>query len=90
MATNASSELGYRHDGVEIIVDKDTFRAGQTAPVMISTFTSDRYVLFSVEAEDLYSYRVIHVTGTAKLLSYQSRSMSPTFISALMVTTRMV
>jgi hypothetical protein len=39
VATNASSELGYRHDGVEIIVDKDTFRAGQTAPVMLSTFT---------------------------------------------------
>src|SRR4029078_9915081 len=68
VATNASSELGYRHDGVEIIVDKDTFRAGQTAPVMLSTFTNDRYVLFSVAAEDLYSYRVIHISGTAKLI----------------------
>jgi uncharacterized protein YfaS (alpha-2-macroglobulin family) len=68
VATNASSDLGYRHDGVEIIVDKDTFRSGQTAPVMISTFTNDRYVLFSVEADDIYSYKLIHVTGTAKLL----------------------
>ncbi len=68
VATNTSSELGYRHDGVEIIVDKDTFRAGQTAPVMISTFTNDRYVLFCVEAEDLDSYKLIHVTGTARLI----------------------
>ena len=32
---NATTELGYRHGGVEIIVDKDTFRAGQKAPVML-------------------------------------------------------
>ncbi|HUS12648.1 MAG TPA: MG2 domain-containing protein [Pyrinomonadaceae bacterium] len=68
VATNATSELGYRHDGVEIVVDKDTFRAGQTAPVMLSTFTNDRYVLFSVAADDLYSYKLVHVTGTAKLI----------------------
>ena len=35
---------------------------------MLSTFTNDRYVLFSLEAEDLYSYKLIHVTGTAKLI----------------------
>jgi len=40
--------------GFEIIVDKDTFRAGQTAPVMLFVPASDRYVLFSVEGEDLY------------------------------------
>ncbi|HSP62281.1 MAG TPA: MG2 domain-containing protein, partial [Pyrinomonadaceae bacterium] len=68
VATNASTELGYRPGGVEIVVDKDTFRAGQTAPVMISVPTNDRYVLFSVEGEDLYSYQLVHVTGTAKLI----------------------
>jgi uncharacterized protein YfaS (alpha-2-macroglobulin family) len=60
--------LGYRHGWCEIIVDKDTFRAGQTAPVMISTFTNDRYVLFSVEGDDLLQLQVVHVTGTAKLI----------------------
>jgi uncharacterized protein YfaS (alpha-2-macroglobulin family) len=87
VATNASSELGYRHDGVEIIVDKDTFRAGQTAPVMISTFTDDRYVLFSVEAEDLYSYKLIHVTGTAKLieLPIEEKHVPNIYLHAAMV-----
>ena len=87
VATNASSELGYRHDGVEIIVDKDTFRAGQTAPVMISTFTNDRYVLFSVEAEDLFSYKLIHVTGTAKLidLPIEEKHVPNIYLHALMV-----
>jgi len=68
VATNATTETGYRPGGVEIVVDKDTFRAGQTAPVMISVPSNDRYVLFSVEADDLYSYQLLHVTGTAKLL----------------------
>ncbi|MGI8897267.1 MAG: alpha-2-macroglobulin family protein, partial [Pyrinomonadaceae bacterium] len=68
VATNASTELGYRTGGLEIIVDKDTVRAGQTAPVMLFVPGSDRYVLFSVEAEDLLSYQLVHVTGTAKLI----------------------
>ena len=28
VATNASTDLGYRQQGLEIVVDKDTFRAG--------------------------------------------------------------
>ncbi|HEY6244442.1 MAG TPA: alpha-2-macroglobulin family protein [Pyrinomonadaceae bacterium] len=68
VATNATTDLGYRHEGLEIIADKDTFRAGQIAPVMINVPDSDRYVLFCVEAEDLYSYRLVHVTGHTKLL----------------------
>jgi uncharacterized protein YfaS (alpha-2-macroglobulin family) len=87
VATNASTDLGYRHDGVEIIVDKDTFRAGQIAPVMLSTFTNDRYVLFSVEADDLYSYKLIHVTGTAKLieLPIEEKHVPNVYLNAAMV-----
>ncbi len=61
-----STEIGYRHGGMEIIADKDTFRVGQKAPVMLSVPTSDRYVLFSIEGDDLYSCQIIHVTGTVK------------------------
>src|SRR5205807_10366788 len=87
VATNATTELGYRHDGVEIIVDKDTFRAGQTAPVMLSVPASDRYVLFSVEGEDLYSYQLVHVTGTAKLieLPIEEKHVPNIYLNAAMV-----
>jgi uncharacterized protein YfaS (alpha-2-macroglobulin family) len=87
VATNATTELGYRHTGVEIVVDKDTFRAGQTAPVMIFVPTSDRYVLFSVEGEDLFSYQVVHVTGTAKLieLPIEEKHVPNIYLSALMI-----
>ena len=87
VATNATTELGYRPGGVEIIVDKDTFRAGQTAPVMLSVPTNDRYVLFSIEGEDLYSYQVVHVTGTAKLieLPIEEKHVPNIYLNAAMV-----
>ncbi|HKG81174.1 MAG TPA: hypothetical protein VKA78_17185, partial [Pyrinomonadaceae bacterium] len=87
VATNATTDLGYRHTGVEIVVDKDTFRAGQTAPVMISVPVSDRYILFSVEGEDLFSYKVVHVTGTAKLieLPIEEKHVPNIYLSALMI-----
>ncbi|NIQ01374.1 MAG: alpha-2-macroglobulin, partial [Nitrospinaceae bacterium] len=68
VATNSTTQLGYRYGGLQIIADKNTFHAGQKAPVMLSVPTNDRYVLFSVEADDLYSYRLVHVTGSVKLI----------------------
>src|SRR5262249_41904927 len=81
------NDLGYRPGGLELIVDKDTFRTGQTAPVMISVPVSDRYVLFSVEGEDLFSYRLVHVTGNVKLIELPSEEKHVTniFLSALMI-----
>ena len=68
VANSNSIELGYSSGNLEIIVDKDTFRSGQKAAVMLSAPAGDRYVLFSVEGEDLYSYQLVHLTGTVKLI----------------------
>ncbi|HEV7395816.1 MAG TPA: alpha-2-macroglobulin family protein, partial [Pyrinomonadaceae bacterium] len=87
VATNASTDLGYRHDGVEIIVDKDTFRSGQTAPVMLVVDQPDRYVLFSVESEDIFSYKLVHITGTTKLieLPITEKYVPNVYLNALMI-----
>jgi alpha-2-macroglobulin len=87
VATNATTDLQYRSDGLEIVVDKDTFRAGQTAPVMITVPTNDRYVLFSVEGEDLFSYKVVHVEGNTKLieLPIEEKYVPNIFLNAVMV-----
>ena len=87
VATNATTELGYRRGGLELVVDKDTFRAGQTAPVMINVPAQDRYVLFSIEGDDLYSYRVVHVTGTTKLIEVpiEEKHVPNIYLSASMV-----
>lgn len=88
VANNASSDLGYRHEGIEIIVDKDTFRAGQVAPVMLTAYTNDRYVLFTVEGDDnLFSYKLIHLTGNTKLieLPIEDKYVPNIYLSASMV-----
>jgi hypothetical protein len=87
VCSNTTTNLGYHHSGVEIVVDKDTFRSGQTAPIMLSVAEPDRYVLFSVEAEDLFSYRVFHVTGNTKLieLPIEEKHVPNIYLSALMI-----
>ena len=87
VAVNATTELSYRPGGVEIIVDKDTFNSGQKAAVMLSVPTNGRYVLFSVEGDDLYSYRLIHLTGTVKLieLPVEQKHVPNIFLNAVMV-----
>lgn len=87
VATNATTDLGYHREGLEIVVDKDTFRAGQTAPVMINVPVPDRYVLFSVEGEDLFSYEVVHVTGNTKLVEVpiEEKHIPNIYLSASMV-----
>jgi uncharacterized protein YfaS (alpha-2-macroglobulin family) len=68
-ASHDVRDIGYRHEGgVEIIVDKSAFRVGQTAPVMIVTPSSNRWVLFSIDADSILDYRLVHVEGTVKLI----------------------
>ncbi len=86
-ANNATAELGYRHGGLEIILDKDTVRAGEKAPVLISAPVSGRSVLFSVEGDDLYSYQVLRFNGPVKLveLDIDPKFVPNVFLSATMV-----
>ncbi len=68
VGTDKSVDLGYRTGGLEIIVDKDTFRVGQKAPVMIQTPDNGRFVLFTVESDDLHSVKLLRLDGTIKLV----------------------
>jgi uncharacterized protein YfaS (alpha-2-macroglobulin family) len=89
---NATTALGYHHDGVEIIVDKDTFHVGQTSPVMLAVPANDRYVLFSIEGDNLYDYQLVHVTGNVKLMeiAVEERHVPNIFLSATMVSDRQI
>ncbi|HEV2390890.1 MAG TPA: MG2 domain-containing protein [Verrucomicrobiae bacterium] len=91
-ATGATTDLGYRHGGLEIIADKDTFRAGQNAPIMLAVPANNRYVLFTVEGEDLYNYQVVHLDGAVKLieLPIEEKHVPNVFLSATLVTDRQI
>ncbi|HTV63358.1 MAG TPA: alpha-2-macroglobulin family protein [Verrucomicrobiae bacterium] len=92
VADNHTTELGYRSGGVEIIADKDTFRVGGTAPVMLATLNPGQYVLFTVEGQDLYDYQVVHVDGTVKLvnLPVDERYAPNIFLGATLVSDRQI
>ncbi len=87
VATRETRNVGYHHDGVDVLVDRDTFRAGETAPLLLSTAASGRWVLLSIEGEGLLDYRLVHVEGTVKLLTLEiDESYVPNvFLNALLV-----
>lgn len=90
VCSGKTTELGYRYQGVQIIADKDTFRVGNEAPIMIVAPTSDRYVLFTVEGEDLYHYRLVHLEGTVKLIDLliEEKHVPNIFLNATLVSDR--
>lgn len=73
VTTQQTTDLGYHSEGIEIVVDTDTIELGSAAPVMISTSSSNRYVLFTIEGEELYEWQLIHIAGSVKLLSIDVR-----------------
>jgi len=83
----SSRRIGYHHGGVELLVDRDSARAGETMPVMISIPVSDRWVLFSIEAEGILEHRMIHVEDRVKLveLEIDDRHVPNVFLSAAMI-----
>lgn len=92
VATNASSDIGYRHGGLEILLDKDTVRPGAVTPILVTVPTPDRWVLFTVEADDLYEVKVLHVTGTVKLveLAVDDKHVPNVYLGGLMVSERQI
>ena len=92
ITTSRITELGYRHGGVEIVVDKDTYHTGEQAPVMITSQEPDSYVLFSVDGDDLYSYQLLHLTGTSKLIDVpiEDKDVPNIFLNAAMVSNRQI
>jgi uncharacterized protein YfaS (alpha-2-macroglobulin family) len=87
VASQASFDIGYRNDGIEVIVDRAAYRRGQRAPVMIVTPASGRWVLFSVEGNDMIDTQVVHLDGTAKLLEIEldERHVPNVFLTATTV-----
>src|SRR5437762_3763620 len=57
---------------------------------MLVAPTADRYVLFTVEGEDLYSYRLVHLEGTVKLIDLliEEKHVPNIFLGATLVSDR--
>jgi alpha-2-macroglobulin len=87
VAGETTRELGYLPGGIEIIVDRDTLEVGEEAVIMLTTPASGRWALFTVEAEDLLHFEVVHLQGTAKLIRWpiEGRHVPNIYLSATAV-----
>jgi len=68
VADRSTKDVGYLASGLEVIVDKDTLRAGETAAVMVVSPVSGRWVVFNTAGSDILDTQVLHLDGTAKLV----------------------
>jgi alpha-2-macroglobulin len=69
VAERTTLDTGYRPTrGVEVIVDKETLRAGQTANVLIATPSSGRWVVLTTTGDDILDTQVVRMDGTVKLV----------------------
>jgi hypothetical protein len=68
VANDKTTELGYRHGDLEIIVDKDTFSSGQKASVMLHAPANDRWVFMTIVTDRILRRQTVHLDGTVKLI----------------------
>ena len=61
-------DLDYRAGTLDVVVDRDTLRAGDRAAVLLLTPASGRWVVVTTVANDILDTQVVHLDGTVKLL----------------------
>jgi len=69
VADRASTDLGYFYGGgMQLIVDKESVRVGQTASVLVVTPSSGRWVMVTSFGDDILDTQVVKLDGTVKLV----------------------
>jgi alpha-2-macroglobulin len=67
-ADENTQQLDLKTQGLSILLDASSLAEGEEAALLILTDSSDRHVLFTLSAERLIEARVLHTTGTTKLV----------------------
>ena len=85
-------DLGYAQDALQIILDQESTQGGEKVPVVICGPARDAYLLVTVERDEIYSHRVVHLEGTAGLvwLEIGLERAPNVFLSAVMVKDRQI
>lgn len=60
--------LGYNASGVQLVTDRESFRAGSKATALLLTPTPDRWVFVTSAGDGILDSRVVHVEGTSKMV----------------------
>lgn len=87
VSDSATSEIGYRPGGVELIADRGPHAPGEIVPLLISVPSPNRSVLISIVGEALIESFVVAIEGTSRVISLEpTAAYQPNaFIAATMV-----
>ncbi|HYC59171.1 MAG TPA: MG2 domain-containing protein [Thermoanaerobaculia bacterium] len=71
VADRNTTDIGYyQTGGVQLIIDKEALRSGETANVIVVTPSSGRWVMFTSSATTIHNTQILHLDGTAKLVQF--------------------
>jgi len=86
-ASERTRDLRYHGAGVEILVDPSAVEVGRPLPVLLHATSPDRFVLFSVEGEELYDLRLVRLEGHDRLIQIEveDRFVPNVFLAAMSV-----
>jgi alpha-2-macroglobulin len=80
VAERRTTDLGFHSGGLDLVVDKESFRAGEKVSAIIVTPASGRWVVVTASGDGLYETQVVHLDGTAKLVEFSTDERhSPNF-----------
>ena len=68
------TEYAYRYPALEAFADRERYKPGDTARVLVNTDVKDADVLATVEGRDLYDQRVIGLSGHSGLIEIPIRA----------------
>jgi uncharacterized protein YfaS (alpha-2-macroglobulin family) len=68
VADPGTRDLAWRRGEIEIVLDRDTLRAGEDAVVLLTSASGPAAVLLTVGSTELHSWQVVELTGSAKLV----------------------
>jgi uncharacterized protein YfaS (alpha-2-macroglobulin family)/tetratricopeptide (TPR) repeat protein len=60
----------YASRDIEIVLEKETYRAGETAKLLINCRQPKSYVLLTADGDDIYKSQIVYVDGTQAVVDW--------------------
>jgi len=66
--SSGTGYYGYQSSGLEVIPDKDSYRTGETAHVLVISPVKNTWALITAEGPTLLDQQLVHIQGTSQLV----------------------